>query len=417
MTTQLPADSHAETSVTLRRLIVLRWWLLAGEVAAILALPALIDIPLPRLPMLVVAALQLLANVLVCRRLQRAMRLGDGALFIQLIIDISALSVLMFLSGGAANPLISLLLPPVAIAALALSGRLVAIIAGFAISTYSLLNVAYLPLPIADAELAARLHLTGMWFTFVISVTMLAWFVVRMTTSIRQRDAELAEVREKALRDERVIALGTLAAGTAHELSTPLATMAVVAGELEHDPALCEAARTDVTLLCRQIATCKDIISRLTERAGAERLDSAASQQADRWLAEVHQHWLDLRPLANSTLHFTGNAPAPAIIADKTLEQGLLNLFNNAANTGATVSVHAAWDEQWLTIDVRDTGSGFASHILNNAGKLTFPAHAGGSGLGLFLAHAAITRLGGQLTLLNDNGGVARIRLPAQAHS
>lgn len=412
-----PSKANPASPVILRRLIVLRWWLLAGELAAILLAPSLLDIPLPHWPMLVVVGLQVLANTLLARRIRGTPVLGDGELFVQLVLDVAALSVLMFLSGGAANPLISLLLPPVAIAALALSARLVAIIAGLAVAAYSLLNIVYLPLPIADAERAARLHLAGMWFTFVVSVTLLAWSVVRMTASIRQRDAELADAREKASRDERVVALGALAAGAAHELSTPLATMAVVAGELEHDGELGDAARADVALLRKQIAACKDIISRLAALAGAERLDSAASTRADRWLAKVHQRWLDLRPYASSELQITGHAPAPLIITDATLEQGLLNLFNNAANTESTVSVAADWNEAWLTIEVRDQGHGFAPHILENAGRTPFPGHAGGSGIGLFLAHAAVTRLGGQLTLLNDGGGVARIRLPARANT
>ena len=404
----------SECTLTLRRLIVLRWCLLAGEVAAIVGLPALLDIALPRAPMLLVVGLQLLANGLLARRLRGAGSLGDSPLFVQLVLDIVALSVLMFFSGGAANPLVSLLLPPVAIAALALPARPVAAIAGLAVAAYSLLNVVYLPLPIADAGRAARLHLAGMWFSFVVSVAMLGWFVVRMTASIRQRDAELAEVREKSLRDERVIALGALAAGAAHELSTPLATMAIVAGELDHDPALGADARADVAVLRRQIAACKEIISRLAGQAGAERLDAASSARADEWLSGIFQRWLALRPHHGSDLQLTGNAPAPRVIADTRLEQGLLNLFNNAADAAPAVDVVADWDSEWLTIEVRDRGPGFAAEVLERAGRAPFPGHAGGTGIGLFLAQAAISRLGGQLTLFNDGGGVARIELPAR---
>ncbi len=414
MPSTLLTHTSPQAPLTLRRLVGLRWWFLAGEAAAILAVPPLLGIALPRWPMLAVVGLQMLVNALVVRRIGGARPLGDGELFVQLVLDIVALSALMFLSGGSANPLISLLLPPVAIAALALSARLVAIIAGLAVAAYSLLNVVYLPLPIADAERATRLHLAGMWFTFVVSVAMLAWFVVRMTASIRQRDVELVAVRERALRDERVVALGALAAGAAHELSTPLATMAVVAGELERDATLGAAAIADIALLRRQIAVCKGIISGLAERAGAERLDSAAALGADRWLSEVYRRWLELRPRAASTLQLAGCAPAPTIIADTRLEQGLLNLFNNAADTGSAVSVRADWDDAWLTIDVRDGGSGFAATVIEQAGQAPFAAHAAGSGIGLFLAHAAITRLGGQLTLHNDGGAVARIRLPAR---
>jgi two-component system sensor histidine kinase RegB len=417
MSLSLFAAGVPENPAAIRRLVASRWWLLAGEVGAILAVPPILGIPLPRSPMLLVAGLQALANLLAARRLARADAWGDSDMFVQLLTDIVALAVLMFFSGGAANPLISLLLPPVAVAALALPARLVMLIAGLAVAAYSLLNVLYLPLPIADAERAARLHLAGMWFTFVLSVVMLAWFVVRMTTSIRERDAELAAVREKALRDERVVALGALAAGAAHELSTPLATMAVIAGELERDTTLPAEARADIAVLHRQVSACKQIISGLAERAGAERLDSAAAVQAERWLADVFARWRELRPRVDAELRLLGVPPRLTFVVDTMLEQGLLNLFNNAANAGSAVRVTATGDDTGLTIEVRDNGPGFASHILEHAGRAPFPAHAGGSGVGLFLAHAAIVRLGGALTLDNDGGGVARVRLPATATS
>ena len=408
------SNQSPETPVTLRRLVVLRWCLLAGELAAVLVVPPLLDIPLPRWPMLVVIVLQLTSNARMARRMTRTDFFVDGELFVQLVLDVFALSVLMFLSGGAANPLISLLLPPVAVAALALPPPLVAIMAGLAVTAYSALNILYLPLSIADAARAASLHLAGMWFTFVVSVGMLAWFVMRMAASIRQRDVELSAVREQALRDERVIALGALAAGAAHELSTPLATMAIVVGDLENDAELSEASRADVALIRTQISACKNLISQLAERAGAERLDSAAVVAADRWLAQVHARWLELRPHVRSDLHFAGPMPAPTIITDTRLEQGVVSLFNNAANTGSVVHVVVNWDDQSLSIEVRDDGPGFPPLVLEYAGRAPFPVHVGGSGIGLFLAQAATTRLGGQLILFNDNGGVAHIRLPVR---
>jgi signal transduction histidine kinase len=140
---------------------------------------------------------------------------------------------------------------------------------------------------VADAERAARLHLAGMWLTFVVSAAMIAWFVARMTASIRERDSRLAAAREQALRDERVVALGALAAGAAHELGTPLATMAVLVGELEHDPSLDADARADLALVREQVALCKGIISGMaaTQRRGAP--ESLQAQDAGDWLRGV----------------------------------------------------------------------------------------------------------------------------------
>ena len=395
-----------------RRLIALRWWFLLAELAIIALLPMLADLALPQAPMLLVVALQAAANGWAWQRTSGPAAGSPWQLFSQLVIDIVALAVMMFFSGGAANPVISLLLPPVAIAALALPARLAAVVTFLAVLAYSILMELYLPLAIADVARATRLHLLGMWFTFVVSALMMAWFVARMTATIRTRDAELAAIREQALRDERVLALGVQAAGAAHELSTPLATMAIIAGELEHDGQLPTDARADIALLRQQIAACKDIISGMAERAGVGRADSVQAVRADLWLRGLFARWQALRPLARAKLEVLDPLPAPAVAAEATLDQGLLNIFNNAADAGSEVRVGVSWRDDELCVEVRDNGPGFPPHILAEAGRAPQPTHAKGSGIGLFLAKTAIERMGGRLILINDGGGVAQVRLP-----
>ena len=414
MAISLPTTTDVGAPTMQQRLVVLRWWFLLAELLVIVLVPTLADLRLPQLPMLAVLALQAAANGWArwCLRATPARGDRDRDVFSQLVIDITALAVLMFLSGGAANPVISLLLPPVAIAALVLPGRLVAVIAGLAVIAYSILMQVYLPLPIADVARATRLHLLGMWFTFVVSVAMMAWFIVRMTGIVRAREAELAAIREQALRDERVLALGMLAAGAAHELSTPLATMAIIVGELEAEEGLANSLRADVALLRQQIGACKGIISGMAERAGVGRADSIQALRADHWLQALFDRWQLLRPQVRAGLDILGPSPAPPIVAETMLDQGLLNLFNNGADAGTDVRVLADWTDQLLIVEVRDNGRGFAEDILLLAGKSPLPAHAKGSGIGLFLAKAAIERMGGRLSLANDGGGVARVELP-----
>ncbi len=409
-----PSLAGDSLAVTYRRLAVLRWWVLAGEALAILAAPLLLGISLPTLPMAAVVGLQVLFNAVATVRGRREAVITAAELFGQLCVDVVGLSVLMFFSGGATNPLVSLLLPPVAVAALALPVGFVAAVAGLAIAAYSLLMSVFVPLPLADPGRATSLHLVGMWFTFVLSAAMIAWLIVRMTASIRQRDAALATAREQALRDERVVALGALAAGAAHELGTPLATMAVIAGELEHDDSLGAEARADVAVLRQQVAACKGIISGLAERAGAGRLEGAQAVRADRWLEGLRQRWQVQRPRAVSALEVAGSEPAPTFVADGALDQALLNLFNNAVDAGSHVVVRVHWDEEWLTVEVQDNGPGFTDEVLRQAGRAPFPGRDGGAGIGLFLAHAAVGRLDGRLTLTNrpQGGALARIELP-----
>lgn len=400
----------------LQRLVSARWAVLAAMLALVFAVPGVLAVPLPRIPLVTVIAIAAAFNFLVRLRLSRAEAASHLEVFSQIGFDIVSLAALLFFSGGATNPLVSLLLPPVAIAALILPARHVLAAGLLALAAYSALMVFYLPLPLADPARATRLHLGGMWLTFAISAAMIGWFVVRMTELIRHRDAELAAAREQAMRDERVVALGTLAAGAAHELGTPLATMAVIAGELQYDRSLSEAAQADLAVLRQQIGVCKEIITGLSRQAGAERLEQAQAVRADLWLDGLRQRWHSLRPQASSRLRIQDSAP-PTIVADPTLEQAVLNLLNNAANTGSReIELAASWDNAHLAIQVRDHGPGFATGVLDQAGKAAFPAHPGGSGIGLMLTQSAVERLNGRLILSNhpEGGAVARIELPLE---
>jgi two-component system sensor histidine kinase RegB len=399
----------------LRRLVAGRWIVLAILILLVLTGPGLLDIPVPQAPLLGILALIGLFNGFAQWRAARNEQSSSGELFTQLLFDTGALSAIVFFSGGAANPLVSLLLPPVAIAALALPARYVLAVSTTAILAYSLLMFYFIPLPMADATRATRLHLTGMWLIFVISAAMIAWIIVRMTRLIRERDAELAATREQALRDERVMAMGTLAAGAAHELGTPLGTMALIAGELANDPALPAPIRDDIALLRQQLAVCKQIITGLSRRAGAERLENAELLPANRWLESLRQHWHAARPHANSRLIVTSDGPAPALVADPRLEQALLNLLNNAANaTHHPLEIRLGWSSDELCFEIRDQGPGFPPEVLAHGGQSSFPAHERGSGVGLMLTRSAIEQLGGRLSLMNreDGGALARIELP-----
>lgn len=412
--TVCPADENDHLP-SLRRLVAARWAVLAALAAITVALPPVLDVPLSPWPLLAVLGVGAAFNGLMAARVRSATAATPLELFTQIAFDLATLSAFVFFSGGATNPLVSLLLPPVAIAALTLPTRCVLAIGALAIAAYSALMVIYVPLPLADAVRATRLHLIGMWLTFAVSSVMIAWFVVRMTQIIRQRDAEIAAIREQAMRDERMLALGTLAAGAAHELGTPLASMAVLAGELERDASLPSEAREDIALLRQQIGVCKGIITGLSRRAGADRLEAADPVRVDRWLDTLRQRWAALRPRAECHLSCTGPTPPPTLVADPTLEQAVLNLLNNAANASAgEVSLEAGWDATTLTIAVADHGAGFSEAVLARAGHQPFPAHAEGSGIGLMLARAAVERLNGHLRLSNgpSGGGLARIELP-----
>jgi two-component system sensor histidine kinase RegB len=314
-------------------------------------------------------------------------------------------------------------------------------IAVLAVLAYSLLMVFFVPLALADPSRAAALHLSGMWATFVAAVVIIGGFILRMTIALRERDAALAAAREQALRDERVLALGTLAASAAHELGTPLATMAVLADELEFDARLGAEAHADLQLLREQIAYCKRVITGLTQRAGAGRADDAEKLPADEWVYRIFENWRRrndepptgfakvgadeptkqqggrakdaLLAVANDGMEsFFGTAPA--LVPDRALEHGLLNLLDNALRAGVPVQLTLSWDATELKISVCDSGPGFSEDALRRAGNEPFPAHATGSGVGLLLTRAAVERQGGRLHLANavDGGALAELILP-----
>lgn len=398
-----------------RRAVVLRWWLLAAVTLAVLSASTLLDLALPQIPMFAVIALMAAFNSYIQWRAINDDRVSASELFFQLCVDLSALAVLLYLSGGAANPLISFLLVPVAVAALSLPGFQAAAVALLAIALYSLLMWAHLPLRLADVERATRLHLAGMWLTFVVSATMIAWFVARMTSSIRERDSRLAAAREQALRDERMVALGTLAAGAAHELGTPLATIAVLIGELAQDVRVDAAARDDLAIAGEQIALCKNIISGMVARAGSLRPEQIQVQDSVRWLERVRTRWQAMRSGAASRLIVEGGGGAPQVMTEPALEQALTNVLNNAVDAShAEIEIRLGWDENKLRIMIRDSGPGFPGQVLRQAGQESLPPRNGGAGIGLLLAFAAVERLGGRLVLDNpsDGGGRVSIELP-----
>ena len=405
-----PDVASSNLRLNQRRAVILRWWLLAAVAIGVSSAPTFLDIALPQLPMLAVLVLMAGFNVHVQWRARAGDAVGASELFGQLCVDLTALAILLYLSGGAANPLISFLLVPVAVAALSLPGTLTAAIALLAVGVYSLLMWQFLPLPVADAERAARLHLGGMWLTFVVSATMIAWFVARMTASIRERDERLAAAREQALRDEHVVALGALAAGAAHELGTPLATIAVLVGELEGEACLDAAARDDLALAKEQIELCKGIISSMAARAGTPRPEQLQGQDAAAWLRGVRARWQAMRPRAGSRLILECDAGAPPIVAEATLEQALVNLLNNAADAGdAEIEIRLTWDQAQLKIVIEDGGPGFPADVLRQAGRAPLAARNGGAGIGLLLAFSAIERLGGRIVLDNPAGGGGRV--------
>jgi two-component system sensor histidine kinase RegB len=333
------------------------------------------------------------------------------------------LTALLYFAGGSTNPLVSLLLLPLMIAATILPARYSWGVAALAVCCYSLLLFWYLPLGEqphhGEAAAEFNLHVLGMWATFVVSAGLIAHFVASMAHSLRERDRMLALAREEALRNERIVALGTLAAGAAHELGTPLATMTVLADDMAYRYAGQPELREDTAEMQTQIANCKAIISSLAGSAGAARGESGRAQAADSFLDEVLAKWLLMRPAVNVDCRWSDVTPAPSIIVEQTLSQAVINLFNNAADASPSrVEIFGRCEADRVVIEINDRGPGLSAEVARRAGEAFFSTKApAGLGIGLFLANATIERFGGRVQIFNREGGGActQIALPVLA--
>ncbi|MFB3081448.1 MAG: ATP-binding protein, partial [Nitrosomonadaceae bacterium] len=377
-----------------------------------------LEMPLPWTEMVTVVTFLAVLNFATWLRLRRNWPVSSIEFFAQILIDVFALGALLYFSGGSTNPFVSLYLLPLTITAAALPWAYTWVMAAITISCYSLLLFYYVPLPHDHSEHNSEfnLHVSGMWLAFVLSTVLIAWFVVKMGISIRERDKDLSQAREQALRNEQLIALGTLAAGAAHELGTPLSTMAVVSRELQKDNTENREFQNNISILRDQITQCKHTLTQLLANAGQTRAEDASGQTVDHFLREILDKWKLMRPTVKFTYHCNGTYPAPQIINAQPLAQSILNLLNNAADASLeNIEIKSDWDNKELRLEILDFGKGLSEETLQRAGQTFFTSKPGhGFGIGLFLANANIERFGGSIRLTNRKRGGActQVRLP-----
>ncbi|MEW5967982.1 MAG: ATP-binding protein [Pseudomonadota bacterium] len=407
-----PPDSTLLSTLPARallgRLLAVRVSLIAGWAAGTAWLHWGLGIRMPLFEMAAVLVLMALFSLSTAWRLRLDVPATQIEFLAHLLADLTAFAVLVFFSGGATNPFVSLMLVPVIIAAISLRPRWVWLLAAVAGGYYALLLFVYQPLAVVDPVAAYGMHLGGMWFNFLISAGLIAFFVTRMHAALRVRDRELADLRERQLRDERIVALGTQAALAAHELATPLATIQTTAHELAlefaNDPDIGE----DCRLLEKQAQACKAILTQLAARAQDT---PPAAQPLDAWLGAVVERWQVLRPDARIAIGLP--ADRRDFVPPDGLEQAIHNLLNNAADASPdAVELDADAQPDRLVVDIADRGTGFTAEQKARAGRVQFSGKLGpGWGMGLALTHATLERLGGNVTLTERAGGGTRMRI------
>lgn len=410
--------TNATPDSRLARLFWLRNASIAGQAAAVAVAHAVFRIDLPLLLLALTIGTLALVNLGTAWRLRRPWPVSDLELLGQLGADVLLLTLALYLSGGATNPFVSLYLLPLTIAVIVLPAGYAWAVAVLTAAAYSLLIYRHQPLAPEHAHhysQAFDLHVLGMWVNFLLSAVLVVYFVGRMSAAVRARERELAEARERALRDEQLVTLGTFAAGAAHELGTPLSTMAVVVNELEREHADDPAVMAELGTLRAQIGHCKHILTQLVGRAGRARSEGVRLRALDAVIEEAVGRWKLLRPEARLRLRMDGEGRMPQIAAEETLTQALVSVLNNAADASPDdVELRCDWAQGAVKLEIRDRGHGPSRDALRNAGREPYSEKAPhGLGLGLLLASATIERIGGTLALDHaGSGGLARVTLP-----
>jgi len=419
----LPPPSHQSFERLAHRgnllqLVELRWLAVAGQLLTILLVDQLLDVPLPLREMLALLGLLALFNLASWSRTRLSVPVVNGELFAGLLVDVAVLTGQLYYSGGITNPFVFLYLLQVALASVLLRPRYVwAMVVATSLAFAALVHW-HRPLGEGAVALSDD-YIGGLLVCFMVCASLLVIFIGRISRNLRQRDASLAQLRQRAAEEEHIVRMGLLASGAAHELGTPLATLAVILGDWSRmapfagEPEL----REEMEEMQRQIGRCKTIVAGILSSAGETRGDAPVETTLHAFLDRLVADWQRSRAAARLQYHRDG-VDLP-IVSDTALQQMVGNILDNAleAAPGAPLRLEAQWDEETLTLRVRDHGPGFPAAMLDRLGT-PYQSSKGmpGRGLGLFLSVNVARTLGGQVTAHNVPGGAeVVITLPLSA--
>jgi two-component system sensor histidine kinase RegB len=394
----------------LLQLVELRWLAVAGQLLTILIVHGVLHVPLPLREMLTLMAVLAVFNVASWLRTRLALPVSNAELFAGLLVDVAVLTAQLYFSGGITNPFSFLFLRQVAVGSVLLRPRYVWVLVLVTTCALAALTNWHRPLALGALAQAALSpdYLGGVLLCFVLCASLLVIFIGRISRNLRQRDASLAQLRQRAAEEEHIVRMGLLASGAAHELGTPLATLAVILGDWSRmapfagEPEL----REEMEEMQRQIGRCKTIVAGILSSAGETRGDAPVETTLHAFLDDLVAEWQRTRAGVQLAYHREGE-DLP-IISDTALQQMVGNILDNGleAAPGAPLRLDAQWDEELLSLRVRDRGPGFPAAMLDRLG-VPYQSSKGtpGRGLGLFLSVNVARTLGGQVTAHNVPGG------------
>lgn len=406
----------------MQQLIQLRWIAVVGQLVTILVVHYGIGIALPLQSMLCVLAALSAFNLASHLWWRKRVQVSNAALLAGLLVDVASLTLQLYLSGGITNPFVFLFLLQVALGTVLLRSSASWILA--AATGLCVAALIMLPTPITiDAhpgEGMADHYVQGLLICFLLLDALLVVFIGRIGGILRERDARLAELRQRAAEEEHIVRMGLLASGAAHELGTPLSTLSVILGDWRHLPSFASDAELahDVEEMQVQVARCKSIVTNILLAAGKTRGESPVETTLHALLDDMAEEWRTLRNAAG--FRYTRRcADDPRIVSDAGLRQMVFNVLDNALEVSpGWVSLDAYCRDGELVIDISDAGPGFAPDVLDRLGT-PYNSTKGrpGGGLGLFLSVNVARTLGGSLTAHNrrEGGTMVTLTLPLSA--
>jgi two-component system sensor histidine kinase RegB len=408
----------------MQQLIQLRWLAVVGQLVTIAFSHFIFMMYLPLRQMLLVIAALVGFNL--CStwhwRVQRngeSREVSNRDLFLSLLVDVFALTALLYFSGGAANPFSSLYLLQIVLGAVILEGGALWGLIAVSSTCFAALTVSYHPLALMQGGLPDR-YLQGMLLCYAINAALLSLFVTHTNRKQRERDARLADLRQRALEEEHIVRMGLLASGAAHELSTPLSTMAVILGDWQHMPALkaSPGVQEDMEEMQRQVSRCKSIVTGILLSAGERRGEAPEETTACTFLDELVEDWKETRKPVDFNYQNDFGKDLP-IVSDDALKQTICNVLDNALEASPHwVKLNVARSKDTLVLTVSDAGPGFPVEMLGLIGKPYQSSKENpSSGIGLFLVVNVIRTLGGTVAARNaeSGGAVVTLNLPLAA--
>jgi two-component system sensor histidine kinase RegB len=405
-------------------MIRLRWLVVLGQSVTLIGVHWGLGFDFPIWWALALVALTAATNLSLRFRYPRPHRLSEPSSGVLLAYDTLQLSALLYLTGGVDNPFFAFYLAPLLISATALSPRTTLLIGALVTAMVTVLSFVYLPLPWYPNSTITfpLLYRASEWIAMFVQVAFIGLYTWKIANDSRQIADALAATELVLEREQHLSALDGLAAAAAHELGTPLATIAIVSREIERSMPASASYADDIRLLREQTERCRAILARITSLgSGDAPFDRMPLSQLIDEVVAPH------RPFGTKITvilpHERGTEPE--IARNPGILYGLGNLIDNAVDFATKrVTVSANWDDDKIEILIADDGPGFADAVIDRIGEPYVSVRKrkadgpGGLGLGIFIAKTLLERTGAALTVRNraypESGATVLVNWPRE---